>query len=366
MVHCRTARIIRYMLTDIFAYRYAEVPMWDAFTDRDRKFIVQAYRIVEEQLFPPYSGKDKNEWTDPRWKLINDRLSTELGLQELTKRVGGYYFDYGGGKRWQSYTKPWHTVCKDFVCVDFPANASPDEFIKERLSFVEIAFRERENDVTEANKKLPQSILDWKIRMAKKRAQLQAIRGSDNDTSWIEDQNRDFNNKFRASVDELNTRLRQAGYKLNYHNGFIQISADEKVEQEIETPFWALVADPKWQNVDTDMKEAIDRRDGGDRDPSFYAAKALESTIKIISKEKGWSTGKESGAHNFIDNLVSKNNGRFIDVWESDSMKHFFTHVRNPLGHGPGGEPMPELNAQQTNWAIEFCMTWVKSLIERM
>ena len=140
------------MLTDIFAYRYADVPMSDGFTERDRRFVVQAYRIVEEQLFPPYTDGKENDWALAKWKLINDRLSTEFGLQELTKRNSGYYVDYAGSKRWQSYTKPWHKVCQDFVCMDFPVTASPDEFIKERLSFVEVAFRERESDVTEANR----------------------------------------------------------------------------------------------------------------------------------------------------------------------------------------------------------------------
>ena len=31
------------------------------------------------------------------------------------------------------------------------------------------------------------------------------------------------------------------------------------------------------------MKEALDHRDTGQRDAAFYAARALESTIKIIS-----------------------------------------------------------------------------------
>src|SRR3546814_3718178 len=48
----------------------------------------------------------------------------------------------------------------------------------------------------------------------------------------------------------------------------------------------------------------------------FHAVSALESVIKIICKEKGWARGTENGAAHFITNLVSKDNGRFIDVWE--------------------------------------------------
>ena len=92
-----------------------------------------------------------------------------------------------------------------------------------------------------------------------------------------------MNSEFQDGVDELNTRFVQARCNLNYHNGFIQCSTDVLSEEEIEKPFWALVADTQWKNVDLDMKEALDQRDSGARDPAFYAARALESTIKIIS-----------------------------------------------------------------------------------
>jgi hypothetical protein len=135
---------------------------------------------------------------------------------------------------------------------------------------------------------------------------------------------------------------------------------------EIERPFWALVSNERWKNVERDLLEAIDLRDNGGRDPALYAAKGLESTIKIISGEKGWSRGKESGAAAYIDNLMSEKNGRFIEVWEGEALKAFFAKVRNPLGHGPGNEPMPELTSQQNDWAIETAMSWIKSLIRRL
>jgi hypothetical protein len=167
---------------------------------------------------------------------------------------------------------------------------------------------------------------------------------------------------WQAAVNELNERLRQAGCKLHYHNGFIQMATDETVTQQIEEPFWKLVTDPKWTNVDQDIKEAIDLRDTNGRDPAFYAAKALESAIKIISNEKQLTTGNERGAANYIDDLKR---GGLVEDWESDALKSFFSKVRNPLGHGPGDGSMPSLNKQQTDWAIETCMTWVKSLIRR-
>jgi len=175
-----------------------------------------------------------------------------------------------------------------------------------------------------------------------------------------------LNARFRQSVEELNERFRRAGTQLNYHSGFIQVAADELVEQQVERPFWALVADPIWKNVDIDMKEALDRRDANDKDPAFYAARALESAIKIISDHKSWTHGGEKGAHNYIDNLGSAKSGPFIKEWERDALKQFFTEIRNPFGHGAGSDEMPELTLEQTNWAIETCMSWIKSLVQRM
>ena len=114
------------------------------------------------------------------------------------------------------------------------------------------------------------------------------------------------------------------------------------------------------------MKEALDRRDASDRDPVFYAARALESCIKIICQQKGWTHGGERGAHNYIDNLAAAKNGPFIKAWERDALKTFFTEIRNPLGHGPGSAEMPELAPTQTSWAIENCMSWIKSLVVRL
>ena len=147
------------------------------------------------------------------------------------------------------------------------------------------------------------------------------------------------NNAFAAQVHELNERFRQAGVPLAYHNGFIQIVNDQQIEKQVAKPFWDVIADEKWKNVAVDMNEALDQRDGGGKDPALFAAKALESAIKIICTEKGWITGSEKGAANYIDNLGSKANGQFIAGWERDLLKEFFGKVRNELGHGPGCRP---------------------------
>jgi hypothetical protein len=170
---------------------------------------------------------------------------------------------------------------------------------------------------------------------------------------------------FIASVDELNLRFKEATAPFTYHNGYIQLIEDPLTDQEIEKPFWKLLSDPKWKNVDYEMKEALDRRDAGKEDAVTYALQALESTIKIISDEKGWTTGREAGASNYIDNLGNRKNGRYIDNWEAEAMKLLFSNLRNPRSHGAGSRSRPESHEYQRVWAIEACMSWIKSLIKR-
>jgi AbiJ N-terminal domain 4 len=170
---------------------------------------------------------------------------------------------------------------------------------------------------------------------------------------------------FIASVDELNARFREANTPFTYHNGYIQLIEDTLTDQEIEKPFWQLVSDPKWKNVDYEMKEPLDMRDAGKEDAVTYALQALESTVKIISDGKRWTTGRETGAFNYIDNLVSTKNGCYIDKWEAETIKYLFSTLRNPRSHGAGSGPRPESHEHQRVWAIETCMSWIKSLIKR-
>ncbi len=78
-----------------------------------------------------------------------------------------------------------------------------------------------------------------------------------------------LNETFSAQVNEFNERLRRAGAPSTYHNGFIQISEDLQIQQQISMPFWQIVVDKKWENVSMDMAEALNQRDGGGKDPAF-------------------------------------------------------------------------------------------------
>lgn len=222
--------------------------------------------------------------------------------------------------------------------------ATPIFFIKVRISLMELIFREIE-EFSRNYKPSNAKSLFTSGKLESRNGLISAVSNA---------------------IDEMNARLAQSEIGLHYHNGFIQFSDDDLVTKEIEDSFWKLLNDVKWKNVDLDIKEAIDRRDNGSRDAAFYACKALESAIKIISDEKKLTTGNEKGTVNYIDNLVSSKNGRIIEVWEGDILRMLFSKVRNLHGHGPGNEEMPDFPPYQETMIIENVMSWVKSLIKRL
>lgn len=351
------------MITDIFAFRYLNTPIWSEYTETERRLLNQSFGIVKDAL-PYYTAAGKiNKDNEAKWKRLHDKLARELGVTELSSRFYSYQQTNALGNTLPvSGFFSWDHVCEQFVNAKYTGQGNPDRFIKERVSFVELGLRLRGEEISTINADLPNTLQNAKLHDLVPRRGLR-IPGSafDNAKAY----NSIANGTFEAQIDELNERLRRAGVPLSYHNGFIQLLRDEQIDGQIEKPFWAIVGDPIWKNVDIDMKEALDRRDSNSKDPALFAAKALESTIKIISDSKGWTRNTEKGAGHYIDNLMSKANGAFLTPWEGEMLKDYFHKVRNAIVHGPGPKPMPSMSTEQTEWAIEVAMSWVKSLVNR-
>ena len=355
------------MLTDIFAQRYKDRSIWTTLGAAEIALLTQCFRVVREQLIPTENYKG-DTWVEhlAMWKELESKVSMELGLEQLSP----HSYNFMSGAEHVYGNIGIDSVVRTWMLRPFgeDPNPDPDWHMKVRMSFIELAFRDKGASVEAFRAQTEKKIADAKT-FARQR-QLRSLRTLGVDIEDVGAQERAIcdagEERFRKYVEEVNHRFRQAGAALALHNGYIQIASDELIEAQVATPFWQLVADPRFVNVDIDMKEAVDRREAGDRDPAFYAAKALESAIKIVSNEKGWTRGSEKSASNYIDNLQSAANGSYIAAWEADALRNIFAKVRNELGHGPGGETMPELSQQQTNWAIESAMSWTKSLVERM
>ena len=152
------------MLTDIFADRYLGIQMWGKFTEVEERFLVQGFRIVIEQLFPYYRDGKEKATSKATWTSIHDKLSMELGLNELSPKAYHFQSTYNGNPITHSGTWSMDKVCKDFVNAKYDGQVLPDRFIKERLSFIELAFREHENQINEMNKNLSKQLLDAQIQ----------------------------------------------------------------------------------------------------------------------------------------------------------------------------------------------------------
>ncbi|WP_313487400.1 AbiJ-NTD4 domain-containing protein [Atlantibacter hermannii] len=346
------------MLTDIFAYRYSTRVFWVKFTEVEQRLLNQIASLAKEVLPIYYENGSLNESINGSWKDIHNNICREIGLNELFPRYQSYTNQVGIPV---NFTNNWGYMCERFITATFHPNNNPDSFIKERLSIIKLVMRSRHEQITKINAELPSRLHNASLP---KPIGARILPGDRSES--IIAINNFINNTYKSQVEELNERLRRSNVPLAYHNGHIQISTDETIEIELAKPFWKIISSEQWINVEIDMKEALDRRDSNGKDPAIFAAKALESTIMIISNLRGWTTGNERGASHFIDNLISKSNGKYIEVWEGELLKKYFTYVRNTVSHGPGDKPMPKFNISQTNWAIETAMSWIKSLISRL
>jgi len=310
------------MITDIFARRYDEVLKFDLDTAQNGigPILIQANQIFFDDVQPVLCLPDSF------FQKLNQKIARELGLSALS--------DYPGSTQQQ--------ICSSFMATPYDEfdkkHRNPDYYCKTRLSMLELLFREAETHVQT-------HVLGLAAALSRKNAANIAVK-----------------KKLDQAIQELNVRL-QYHFRFVYNNGFLHLADDQLSAQRIAAPFWEIVTNPKWATVDQEMKEAFDRLDHRHDDAFTHATDALESTIKIISDDKGWTTGNERGAANYIDNLRG---GRFIEVWECDALKAIFAKLRNPHRHGGGSNPADPLSNVQQTWAIESCMSWIKSLARRM
>lgn len=303
------------MITDVFHKRY---PAYWWFGDyhsdgpyRAQKFFVQACHILDDM------AKQMNpKFTDEIYTRAHNKLVRELG--------------------WGMLNNESSTVERCFVFIATPydlwnnKHGDFNEYNARRLSLVELLFREHEDEI---------------IKMSGK-----------------ENRKDTYRLLIQGGISELNGRMREAKLGLHYHSGVLQIADDVITTGTIREPFWEITKGDKWSNVDREMKEAVDHKDRGEADAHFHAMKSLESTLKVVSDERGLTTGNERGAVNYIDNLLRAG---IIKSWEGDILKIFFKEIRNPAGHGSGSKNLTLIPPYEVDLIIESAMSLIKSLIRR-
>jgi hypothetical protein len=153
------------MLTDIFARRYEKSPLFNSVGPTEHRLMVQAYRIINEQVFK-YYGYDKkvDEKAKATWTSLHDLLTMELGLKELSPKYYSYQGEWMGKPHTYSGWYDMNTVCETWITKQYTDDLDPDVFVKRRLSFIELAFREREREIAYLNSLLPAELQNAKFR----------------------------------------------------------------------------------------------------------------------------------------------------------------------------------------------------------
>lgn len=346
------------MITDIFLRRYPEYKL-----EITKALFVQLFNIYDDHhigihsaLLDKVEGYTYSGFADEHIRIIvlsMQKFCHELGCENLDK---------------SEYTQPdWgfsnYRIFKNYV---FDESILPIE----KISFFEILFRDTAEHFLSEIEFLKNQIPEYEEHSLKiqELSKIQNTKYYDGDNEKLKKAKPQLERKILALEkiqDNINQRLKLNKAQLSYHNGYFQNSTDSVIEEQIAAPFWKLISEPKYKNVETDMLQAIYIYDSNGRDPAFYAAKALESMLKIICEDKKIITGEEKLTSHYIDKLNSAKNGTIIINHEKEELLSMF-RIRNTRGgHGPGSEEMLTLNSQQTLRYIHAAMVWISNLAIR-
>lgn len=146
-----------------------------------------------------------------------------------------------------------------------------------------------------------------------------------------------------AAIEELNYRLRQNGLGYEFLNGVIIKKSNTVTHEKIIKPALKLLTDEKFRGAEDEYLTAFECfRNGDNKDAILNAAKAFESTMKIICLELGYAFDeKRSTAKPLIE--VLKSNSFFPDYLQEHltaickALETGAPTVRNrKTGHGQG------------------------------
>ncbi|MGB1216076.1 MAG: hypothetical protein ACPG4X_22135, partial [Pikeienuella sp.] len=131
------------MLTDIFAIRYEETELFRSFKRREKRTIHQCFTILED--FHPYWGEPEKvrKGSAEFWAEIQKRLANELGVKALSQPWFETMVGAGEYRHKQTKRKADIEICRVWYSNEIGASENVDEYIKERLSLIEIGLRNK-------------------------------------------------------------------------------------------------------------------------------------------------------------------------------------------------------------------------------
>lgn len=346
------------MITDTFMHRYDE---FDSIKIPN-KFFVQIFNLLSDynvgirKAFERIEDYKYSEWVNEYIRLISvsiDKFCNELGYADLNK-------------------PEYPSLEREFSTQEALENYIYDTTVPaiEKISLIEILLRDIEKHLGNEVKFLEEHIPKYQISAdeIERKSQEEQVnyynKGAESLRKALPllNEKKTALNLLQITVDK---RLKNSKVPLVYHNGYFQKSTDDLIEKKISEPFWNLISDPIYKNVEEDMLEALHRYDTSGVDPAFYAAKSLESMIKIVCANKGLCSGREKGAADYINHLNSKKNGSILNNHEKEELLSMFRIRNSHGGHGAGAEDKMVLTSQQARRFIDSCMVWIFSLSRR-
>lgn len=191
------------MLTDIFAYRYENRKIWAVLSAKEKRLINQTFRLIDEQIQPYYDTQGNVSAVGKAfWKDIHNRMATELGVKHLFQSWYSYQSTSNGKQTTVSGSWGDNAICENWAHADLATNQDADNFIKERLSLVEMAFRIKSDSLAKESSTLSRRIQQAKVSPQSTQALLKAL---EKDAVGLSVGDRRNNESFQASIEELNT-----------------------------------------------------------------------------------------------------------------------------------------------------------------
>lgn len=223
------------MITDIFERRYAAVQIRSRYCEEDRRFFTQAASMITDLMWLGQKSDTVSATSEQNLKEVHDVLAIELGKEFLSDRYWFQSIVQNGNTNRTAHQNSYAVICKNFLKA-FPEDLEDSEsWIKERISFVELAFQRRMNQIKTINLQLP--VLLSMPMIVRNTRKLSEVIVTNSRNIAIQADNDRINASFLKLVNDLNERLRLSRHKLVFHNGLIQLAHDENTDRQVAKPF---------------------------------------------------------------------------------------------------------------------------------
>lgn len=175
---------------------------------------------------------------------------------------------------------------------------------------------------------------------------------------------------FDKAIEELNRRFKENGVGYSFESGQIIKIDSTYVHSEITKPTIALLGNNKFMGANEEYLKAHEYyRHGGNKECLTECAKAFESTMKIICKEKGWTYNQTDTVQALIricfnkDLIPSFIQNQFTSL--QSLLKSGIPTIRNKVGaHGQGQVPQ-KVDDEITRYGLNLTGANIIFLIEQ-